>query len=148
MSTTRDWVGEKRRSQEGMARSFQPSPASGASPQARAPLGIWSPPVDIYETEDRIFLRADLPGISIAQIEVKIENDRIILKGERSMAPPGLRGDFRRTERPHGKFLRTFVLPKSILQSEIRAVMENGVLEVVLPKHTGERSKPIKVEVR
>jgi HSP20 family protein len=104
--------------------------------------------VDIYETEERIFLRADLPGISIAQIEVKIENERLILKGERSIVSPGLRGDFRRTERPHGRFIRTFVLPKSVLQSEIRAVMENGVLEVVLPKHAGERSKPIKVEVR
>ena len=146
MSTTRDWVGEKKRSQEGMSRPLQPASSRETTPEV--PSGVWSPPVDIYETEERIFLRADLPGISIAQIEVKIENERLILKGERSIVSPGLRGDFRRTERPHGRFIRTFVLPKSVLQSEIRAVMENGVLEVILPKHAGDRSKPIKVEVR
>ena len=148
MSTTRDWMGERMRAQEGVVQASQLHSARSLSPEERGQSGCWSPPVDIYEADDRIVLRADLPGISIEQIELKIENERMILRGERPEAFSSSKGDFRRIERPHGRFVRTFALPQSILQSGIRAVMDNGVLEVVLPKHADRRSKPIKVEVR
>ena len=148
MSTTRDTSGERKKIQERadptFGRSFDPSSAA----EGLMHPGSWSPPVDLSETHDRIVLRADLPGISIEQIELRIENEKLILKGERSMESSIRREDVRRIERPHGKFFRTFALPRSVRQSEIRAEMNNGVLEVVLPKHAEARSRPIKVEVR
>jgi len=148
MSTTRDWVGERKRGQEGASQASPRPHARSVSPEEPAHSVAWSPPVDIHETDERIVLRADLPGVSIEQIELRIESDRILLKGERSAESAGLRGDFHRIERPQGRFSRSFALPKSILQSEIRAVMDKGVLEVTLPKHSETRSKSIKVEQR
>ncbi|MCI0566821.1 MAG: Hsp20/alpha crystallin family protein [Acidobacteria bacterium] len=148
MSTTRDWVGEKQRVQVKVGQALQKSVAGPLSPEEPIRPGGWSPPVDIYETDDRIVLRADLPGISIEQIELKIENEQLILKGERSQDSSARREDFHRIERPYGRFRRSFALPRSIRQAEIRAVLNHGVLEVVLPKHAQARSRPIKVEVR
>ena len=148
MSTTRDWVGEKQRVQENVGKVLQQSVAGTPSPEAPIRPGGWSPAVDIYETDDRIVLRADLPGISIEQIELRIENEQLILKGERSLDSSARREDFHRIERPYGRFFRSFALPRSIRHAEIRAVMNHGVLEVVLPKHAETRSRPIKVEVR
>jgi HSP20 family protein len=148
MSTTRDWLGEKQRVQGKVGQASQPSATRSTSPEEATLPGGWSPPVDILETDDRIVLRADLPGVSIEQIELKIDDEQLILKGERSMDSSARREDFHRIERPFGRFLRTFTLPRSIRQSEIRAVMNHGVLEVVLPKHPESRSRPIKVEVR
>jgi HSP20 family protein len=148
MSTTRDRVGERKKIQEKPGESFGQPLDTGHPPEQLTHRGSWSPPVDLYETHERIVLRVDLPGISIDQIELRIENERLILRGERSMDFSSRREDFRLIERPHGSFFRTFALPRSIRQAEIRAEMINGVLEVVLPKHAEARSRPIKVEVR
>src|SRR5262245_27065903 len=148
MSTTRDWLSDKQKVQLHVGQAFRPSPARSASTEESIQPSGWSPLVDIYETDDLIVLRADLPGVTIEQIELKIEDDRLILRGERPLDSSARREDFRRIERPSGRFFRTFTLPRSIRQSEIRAAMNHGVLEVVLPKHPEARSRPIKVEVR
>ena len=148
MSTTRDSMRELMKLQERMNQLFEQSFSKGGAPEEVLPGSDWSPLVDIQEMPDRIVLRADLPGIPIEHLELKIENERLILKGERPFDSTGRKEDYHRIERPSGRFLRTFALPRSIQQSGIRAEMKNGVLEVVLPKGTETRAKPIKVEVR
>ena len=128
----------------------EPPPGS-----ARAPLSLpvalesqWSPCVDIFETRDRYVLLVDLPGISIEHLELRIENDRLHLRGERVAESAARREAYHCTERPTGKFSRSFALPPSVMQSAVRAEMRNGVLEIVLPKQTESRSRPIKIESR
>src|SRR5262249_18336800 len=141
MSTTRDWIASQAPGQ-----AAQPPLASrGASGEA-LPGADWSPAVDILETPDRIVLRADVPGIAVSQLEVKIENDRLVLKGERCIDPGVQRDEFRRIERPFGRFARAFSLPRSVEASGVRAEVRNGVLEVVLPKSGTAQGRPIKVE--
>src|SRR6267143_2437401 len=70
--------------------------------------GQWSPPVDIFESNDRIVLRADLPGVEQDDIELRVDEGVLILRGQRKL-PPDLRPeDMHRSERPHGTFVRSF----------------------------------------
>ena len=108
----------------------------------------WAPAVDIEETQDRIVLRADLPGVSLDQIELKIENDHLTLRGERAFPAVSRREDFHRIERSFGNFFRTFTLPQNINQTAIHAELKNGVLEVTLPKKSDTSSKQIEVQIR
>jgi HSP20 family protein len=144
MSITRDWVSSEEHRRESAQAILSPGEASVEA----LPGTDWSPAVDILETSDRIVLRADLPGIAVSQLEVKIENERLVLKGERSFDPGARREEFRRIERPFGRFARVFALPRSVEPSGIRAEVRNGVLEVILPKCATTQTRPIKVEVR
>ena len=148
MSMTRDPVHDLLRLQERMNQLFEQAFPRGGTGEEELQGGRWSPPVDILETPDRIVLRADLPGIPIEQVELKIENDRLSLQGERVFDPGARREDFHRIERPSGRFYRTFALPRTILQSAIQAEVKNGVLEVILPKRPETQARQIKVEVR
>src|SRR5437867_6166337 len=106
MSTTRDSIHDLMQLQERMNQLFQQTFSAGGAPEEAMGGSSWSPPVDIQETPDRIVLRADLPGIPIEQIELKIENERLILRGERAFeSMPGGRistGSNGRTENSFG----------------------------------------------
>jgi HSP20 family protein len=110
--------------------------------------GAWAPAVDIFETHDRIVLRADLPGIDQDAIELRVEDNNLILKGERKAPGDVSPEEFHRAERPYGPFVRSFSLPGNVDQTAIRATHKNGVLEVVLPKKQESRSRPIRVDVK
>ena len=148
MSMTRDPIRDLVRLQERMNQMFEQTFSRSGAGEEELHQGAWSPQVDIQETSEQIVMRADLPGISLGQIELKIENDRLSLRGERIFDPAARREEFHRIERPYGKFFRTFALPRSVLQSGIQAELKNGVLEVVLPKKTETQARQIKVEVR
>lgn len=80
-------------------------------PAVRARRPLWEPPVDIYETGDTIWILAALPGVGPEQVEVAVEPDAVIIRGERRL-PLGARdGVFRRVEIPHGHFERRIGLP-------------------------------------
>ncbi|PYS96893.1 MAG: molecular chaperone [Acidobacteria bacterium] len=133
--------------QERMNRLFQESLARQRG-QENIETGQWAPAVDIYETGDRIVLKADLPGIDQSDIELRVDDNVLVLRGERK-PPADLKADeFHRAERPHGPFVRSFSLPQNIDQSGIRAVQKSGVLEVVLPKRQEAKTKAIRVEVK
>ncbi|HEU4400680.1 MAG TPA: Hsp20/alpha crystallin family protein [Candidatus Polarisedimenticolia bacterium] len=110
--------------------------------------GQWSPAVDIFETGDRIVLRADLPGIEQSDIELRVDDNTLLLRGERRIAGDLKPEDYHRAERPHGTFVRSFGLPGNVDQAAIRATHKNGVLEVILPKRQESKAKAIRVEVK
>jgi HSP20 family protein len=110
--------------------------------------GQWAPAVDIFETGERIILRADLPGMEQSDIELRVDDNILTLRGERRAAGDVKAEDFHRAERPHGPFVRSFSLPINIDQAGIRAVQKNGVLEVILPKKQESKTRAIKVEVK
>jgi HSP20 family protein len=108
----------------------------------------WTPAVDIYETVDTIVMKAELPGLTREDIDIQIEDNTLILRGERRFAKDVQQENYLRIERAYGSFHRTFTLPATIQREEIRAVFRDGVLELILPKTEGAKPKRISIEVR
>lgn len=133
--------------QDRMNRLFQETMANSRG-QEHLENGAWAPAVDIFETGDRIVLRADLPGLEQSDIELRVDDNTLLLKGERR-APGDVRPEeYHRSERPQGPFLRSFGLPGNVDQAGIRATHRNGVLEVILPKKQEAKAKAIRVDVK
>jgi HSP20 family protein len=110
--------------------------------------GQWTPAVDISENAERIVLRADLPGIDQDDVELRLEDGTLVLRGQRKAPPDARPQDMLRAERPHGTFVRSFSLPSNVDQPGIRAALRSGVLEVVLPKMQESRAKAIRIDVK
>ena len=134
--------------QQRMNKMFEDSLTRGRSTEDQIPAGAWTPAVDIYETADRVIIRADLPGIEQKNIDLRIEENTLILRGERTFAKEENQEDFLRIERSYGSFQRTFRLPSSVDHDSVQASHDHGVLEVTLLKKESARSKTIKVEVK
>ena len=101
----------------------------------------WTPASDIYETETGYMIAMDLPGINRDDLEIDLDENRLVVKGTRTVEEPR-----HRSERPRGKFLRSFSIPGSVDQGRIGAEYKDGVLHVHLPKC--EKPKPKSIEVR
>jgi HSP20 family protein len=107
----------------------------------------WTPAVDILETENELVLKADLPDVDMKDIEIKIENGNLSLKGERRMEKDEKVKGFHRIERSYGSFVRYFSLPETVDTEHVKAGFANGVLTITLPKKEVAKPKTIKVEV-
>jgi len=108
----------------------------------------WSPAVDIYETENELVLKADLPDVSLKDIDVRVENQTLTIAGSRSFEKSEDRKGFHRIERNYGNFVRSFAVPNSFDTDNIGADYQNGVLTVKLPKKEAAKPRQIKVEVK
>lgn len=115
-----------------------------SEPQANRP---WSPAVDIYETENELVFKADLPDVNSSDIDVRVENQTLTIAGERKFeaAQSDSKG-FHRIERSYGKFVRSFAVPNSFNTETIAAAYKNGVLTVSLPKKEAAKPRQIKVQ--
>jgi HSP20 family protein len=107
----------------------------------------WSPPVDIYETENELVLKADVPEIDPKNVAIQMENGTLTLKGERRFEEQGNGRGFHRIERGYGSFVRAFSLPDTVEPDKVKADYKNGVLTVVLPKKEVAKPRTINVEV-
>ena len=103
----------------------------------------WTPPSDIYETESGYLIAMDLPGIKREELQIDIDENRLIVKGTREVAESRQH----RTERPRGKFLRTFSVPASVEQSQIGAEYKDGVLQIRLPRRSEPKPKKIDIKI-
>ena len=110
--------------------------------------GVWQPPVDIYEDEESVVIKAEVPDIDQKDIEVRIEDNTLMLKGERKLDQSIQKENYHRVERYYGPFQRSFSLPATIDQEKIKANCERGVLTIILPKREEKRPKQITVEVK
>jgi HSP20 family protein len=115
--------------------------------QAEEQLGTWAPAVDIYETEKEIVLKADLPGVSEKDVDIRVENNILTLRGERRFENEVKQDAYHRVERVYGTFARTFTLPNTLNPESIKASYENGVLLISMPKREEARPKQIKIAV-
>ena len=105
---------------------------------------LFSPPIDIFETEEGLVLHADLPGVSIKTLELQVQDNKLTLFGRvRPVVPPEARTVHQ--EYGVGDFLRSFILSDEVDHERITATMNNGVLKVVLPKAPKPRSRRIEV---
>lgn len=109
-------------------------------------LADWSPAVDIIEEKDRFVLRADVPGVTPADIDVSMDNGILSLSGERHPVAGTADSGFQRIERATGRFLRRFTLPDTADAEAISARCAEGILEVVIPKVPEVQARRISVE--
>ncbi len=107
----------------------------------------WTPAVDIYETENELVLKADLPDVDMNDIEIKIENGTLSLRGERKFEKNENQKGFHRIERSYGTFVRYFTLADTVDTEHVQAGLKNGVLTITLPKKEVAKPKTIKVQV-
>jgi HSP20 family protein len=107
----------------------------------------WSPSVDIEEEDDKYLIKADLPGVDKKDIDVKLENGVLSIRGEKQTEKETGKGTKRhRTERFHGSFARSFTLPQSVKADKVDANYKDGVLSLVIPK--AEEAKPKSIDIK
>ena len=106
----------------------------------------WVPPVDIFDRNDRFVIRAEVPGVSREDMDVRIENGVLTLQGERKREADLTEDGTFRIERTYGPFMRSFSLGTAVDASKITAAYKDGVLEVTVPK--AETAKTKKVEIQ
>jgi HSP20 family protein len=114
-------------------------------PQTNRP---WAPAVDIYETENELVLKADLPDVDLKDIDVRVENQTLTISGERKFEQKESTKGYHRIERSYGSFVRSFAVPNSFDTETIAAEFKNGVLRVSLPKKEAAKPRQVKVEVK
>ena len=125
-------------------RLFQDSLSRLFSEPASRP---WSPAVDIYETENELVMKADLPEVDPKNVGIQLENGTLTLKGERKFEEQRNGKGFHRIERSYGSFVRAFSLPETVDGDKVKADFKNGVLTITLPKKEVAKPKMINVEI-
>jgi HSP20 family protein len=129
-----------------MNRLFEETLARGTV-REEATSGQWSPAVDILEAEGDIILKAELPGVDLAAIDIQIRDNVLTLRGERTFEDEVKKEHYYRIERSYGSFTRSFTLPSTIDQARVQAQLRDGILEVKLPKRDSALPRSITVEV-
>jgi HSP20 family protein len=107
--------------------------------------GRFVPNVDVEEHEDKILVRADLPGVRPDDFRVDVEDDALVLQGERRIEREETHGGVRRVERSHGSFRRVIPLPQAANLEAAEARFENGVLEIEVPLQKETKSRRLEV---
>jgi HSP20 family protein len=110
-------------------------------------ITTWAPAVDIFETENELVIMADLPEINEKELDVRLENNTLTIRGERKFEQKVKEGSYLRTERTYGSFSRSFSLPNTVNTETIKAEYKNGVLTVELPKRAESKPRQVKVNV-
>lgn len=106
---------------------------------------MFAPMVDVFENDDSIELRAELPGIKPEEIEIDLTDNVLTLSGERKLEHDEEREGYRKIERSYGRFSRSFTLPRNVDQENIKAEMNEGVLSLCLPKREVQKARRIEV---
>jgi HSP20 family protein len=107
----------------------------------------WAPAVDILETEDSITLKADVPDVKIEDLDIRVENNTLTLRGNRKFQKDEQVKGYHRLERSYGEFVRTFALPNTVDSEKVAADYKNGVLAVTLPKKEAAKPRQVKVAI-
>ena len=110
-------------------------------------LTPWAPAVDIYETEHELVVKADLPDVNSDDLDIRVENNILTIRGERKFESNTNEDNYLRIERAYGSFSRSFALANSVKSEAIQADYHNGVLTLTLPKREEAKPKLIKVNV-
>jgi HSP20 family protein len=112
-----------------------------------ANLTAWAPAVDIFETEQELVVKADLPDIRPEELDIRVENNILTLRGERKFEKQVNENNYLRVERSYGAFSRSFSLANTVNTEAIKADYKNGVLTLCIPKREEAKPKQIKVHV-
>src|SRR6201987_1172506 len=110
-------------------------------------ITTWAPVVDIFETEHELVVKADLPDIKPEELDIRVENNILTIRGERKFEKKVNESNYLRVERAYGSFSRSFSLANTVNSEAIKAEYKNGVLTLTIPKREEAKPKQIKVNV-
>ena len=110
--------------------------------------GVWLPLLDLSETEDNITVKVDVPGVEKDDITLSINNNVLIIKGEKKLEKESGGENFHRIERIYGNFYRSIELPVLVQSDKVSASFKNGVLEITLPKTAEVKPKEIPIDLK
>jgi HSP20 family protein len=107
----------------------------------------WTPAVDIFENENELVLKADIPDVELKDVDIRLEHNTLSVKGERRFEQNDNSKGYHRIERSYGVFARSFQLPETVDTDKVKADYRNGVLTITLPKKELAKPRSIRVEV-
>jgi HSP20 family protein len=108
----------------------------------------WSPQIEVFERDDSLVVRADLPGVRRDDVEVNVENDTLTIRGQRRQEHRETESAYRRTERSYGTFFRQIPLPDGVEPGQVQASYEDGVLEVIIPSPRDVQRGRRRIDIR
>ena len=111
-------------------------------------LSTWAPSVDVYEDEEKLVIKAELPEMNQKDIEVHVEENQLTITGERKLEKEEKKEKYHKIERSYGTFSRSFTLPSTVDQDKIKAHYDRGVLKIELPKKEETKPRHIAIDVK
>lgn len=139
-----DPLRELRAMQDQMSRLLESSRKLGGETLEE---GGWQPPADIYEDGHEVVVKMEVPEVDQKDIDVQIEDNVLVIQGERRLEREEKKHNYHRIECFYGNFRRTFALPASIDQDKVVANCDKGMLKIVLPKKAEAKPRQIDVEM-
>lgn len=127
-----------------MEKAFEDLPHRTEEGSGRLTRPAWVPAVDAWEDENNFYLDLDIPGVEKEKVNIKIEEDQLVISGERTYDD---NIKYLRKERVYGPFVRAFTLESPIEREKVKAIFKNGVLKITLPKKEEVKPKTIQIEV-
>jgi len=112
----------------------------------QATTTAWAPALDISERKDAYLVTVELPGVEADDLQITLEDGLLTIQGERHFAHDSSEQQFHRIERRYGAFRRSITLPAQVMAEQIEAMVDNGVLQILVPKM--EEAKPKRIQVR
>jgi HSP20 family protein len=122
------------------------SPESSSATETLA-MGSFVPAVDVYEDAQSLTLTLEVPGVKQEDLDVRLENQTLTVKGERKFESDQKEENFHRIERRYGTFTRSFTLPQTVDTAAPKASYEHGVLTITLAKKEAAKPKQVRVEI-
>lgn len=122
-----------RRMHEDMDRMFAQAWSSDSGGSAGGNLASWSPAIELKQQGNNLVVSAELPGLKPEEVQVEVNDDQLVIQGERRQEQTSEEGGFHRTERRYGRFYRAIPLPEGVNADQAKASFNNGVLEVTIP---------------
>ena len=131
--------------QDRLNRLFQQSVSEGR--EESLTTSSFAPAVDVYEDDQHVTLKIEVPGIDEKDIDVRLENNTLTVHGERKLEKEEKEENYRRVERQYGSFTRSFTLPNTVDAEGVSAQYDKGVLKIKLAKKAEAKPKQIKISV-
>ena len=136
-----------RRFGEGMEQLFADFGVGGLMPGGFNELAAWTPQIELFERENQLVIRADLPGLKKDDVQIELRDDSVVIRGERQEERQEEREGFYTTERTYGRFYREIPLPEGADTDEATATFRDGVLEITIPREEGEtRGRQLEIQ--
>ena len=135
-----------RRISEELDRAFGPGTDVLAMPQLYS--RVWSPALEVFERDDKFFVRLDLPGVTKEDVKIEVSHDELTIEGERRLAKDEKKEGFYRTERTYGNFYRQIAIPEHVRAEEATATFKDGVLQIEMPAIPIPEAKKRTVEIK
>ena len=109
------------------------------------PADVWAPEVEVFQRNNELTIRADLPGLKRDEVTVEVAENAVTIQGERKREHSEEREGFYRTERSYGSFSRTIPLPEGAITEQAKASFDNGVLEITMPTPPASKARRLDI---